>query len=1383
MTAEFTQPAPAVPIEVGLAHQHAGRFDEAEAIYRQILAREPNHPDALHLLGLIGYHKGDYAASMELIMAALSHRTSEIFYGNLGNALAALGKRAAAMESYRQAIALKPDYVPAHNNLGNMLRDDGHFEEAVACFKSVIRLKPDYAEAYNNLANALVDLGRLDDAIRYYGEAVGLKPELVEARSNLLFILSYREDLTPAGYLEEARDFDRVAAARATPFSDWRVPLAPRRDGPLRVGLVSGDFKVHPTGHFLESILAHVDARRIQLVAYPTRGLEDELTARIKPLFAEWAPLAAMSDEAAARRIRDDRIDILVDLSGHMNFNRLPVFAYRPAPVQASWLGYFASTGMASIDYVLGDPHVLPAGTESQFVERLWRLPDSYLCFTPPAEDVAVGTSPALAQGHVTFGCFNHLMKMNANVVDVWARVLRAVPGSRLFLKAKQLDDAFAREATLARFAAQGIAATRLILEGRSPRAEYFAAYNRVDIALSPFPYPGGTTSVEGLWMGVPVLCLRGDRFLSNICSSMLHSAGLAEWIATSEDDYVAKAVAFAGDAAGLAALRGSLRARLLASPLCDAARFARNLESAFEGMWHERIGQSSASPAAVSPERKPFEAAPPAFVNGSSMQDIAGSLNAALAHHQAGRLGEAKVLYQRILDAQPRHADALHFMGLLACQIGKSEAGIALMRESIAVHPSPIYHNNLGNALRDAGELDAAVEAYRRAVALKQDYAEAHNNLGNALREAGDAASAVQSCAQALELRPGYAQAYNNLGNALKDLGELDAAVVSYGKAIAAWPEFAEAHLNLGHVLKAQSHADAALECYRTSVELAPQLAAAHDSLASMLMHRGDIAGAIESYRRVVALEPESASAHNTLGNVLNNAARMDEALPFYQRAIALQPDFADAYHNLANALRRLGAAEQALDYARRAIELRGDDTPSFHNNLGMILAELNQFDAAVECYRNALALNPDFGESHTCVLFGQSYCASWAPDTHLADARYFGERMTARAKPYTEWPVLADAGRRARPLRVGFVSADLRKHPVGIFLECALAELDRTRVEPIAYSNALHGDEVTARIKPRFAAWHHVAEMGDAALARKIHDDRIDILVDLSGHTGSNRLPMFAWRPAPLQVSWLGYFATTGLAEIDWLIADAHVVPESEAWHFVEPIWRLPDCYLCFTLPAEPAVVSPLPALTAGSVTFGCFNNQKKLNDAVVALWSRVLHAVPGSRLFLKNHQLDAQRMRRDTLARFASHGIGEDRLILEGFSSREHYFAAYHRVDLSLDPFPYPGGTTSVEGLWMGVPVVSRRGDRFIGHLGELVLRTVGLPEWIASDDDDYVAKAVAFASDLPRLAALRAGLRERVERSPLCDAPRLAGHLADAFEQMWAHRLAEHGERAQ
>jgi predicted O-linked N-acetylglucosamine transferase (SPINDLY family) len=324
--------------------------------------------------------------------------------------------------------------------------------------------------------------------------------------------------------------------------------------------------------------------------AYPTREVEDDLTARIKPAFSTWTRIAGLSDEAAAARIRADHIDVLLDAAGHTIYNRLPLFAWKPAPLQASWPGYFASTGVRAIDYVIGDRHVLPPAEAAHFTERPWHLPDSYLCFTPPAEPIDVGALPMLANGHPTFGYFGKLAKITDRVVAVWSRVLQSVAGAKLFVKAEHLDDPQEQQALAARFAAHGIDARRLILEGRAPRAEYLAAYRRVDLMLSPFPYPGGTTTAEALWMGVPVLRRRGDRFLSHITESLLHAAGLPEWIADDDDAYVAQAVARVGKPAELAVLRTTLRARLLASPLCDALRFARHFEDALHGMWAQHV-------------------------------------------------------------------------------------------------------------------------------------------------------------------------------------------------------------------------------------------------------------------------------------------------------------------------------------------------------------------------------------------------------------------------------------------------------------------------------------------------------------------------------------------------------------------------------------------------------------------------------------------------------------------------------------------------------------------------------------------------------------------------------------------------------------------------
>ncbi|WP_439896878.1 O-linked N-acetylglucosamine transferase family protein, partial [Burkholderia ubonensis] len=355
---------------------------------------------------------------------------------------------------------------------------------------------------------------------------------------------------------------------------------------PLRVGFVSGDLRQHPVGIFLESVLAHLDRTRIDLRVYVTSDEEDAITARLKPHAGGWRSIAGLAREAAARMIHDDGIDVLVDLAGHTQDSGLAVFGWKPAPVQASWLGFFASTGCDAIDYFIGDACTLPDAEAHHFVEKPWRLPDSWLCFTPPAYDVAVGPLPMAARGHPTFGCFGKLVKIGDDVVRVWSRLLHELPAARLLLKAQELDRASVRDATIARFARHGIDAARLEFEGATPRADYFAAYNRIDVALSPFPYPGGTTTAEALWMGVPVLGVKGSRFVTHICESVLHAAEMGDWIADDEDAYLAKAIDAVRDRERLAALRAGLRARLLASPLCDARRFAAHLEAAFLGMW-----------------------------------------------------------------------------------------------------------------------------------------------------------------------------------------------------------------------------------------------------------------------------------------------------------------------------------------------------------------------------------------------------------------------------------------------------------------------------------------------------------------------------------------------------------------------------------------------------------------------------------------------------------------------------------------------------------------------------------------------------------------------------------------------------------------------------
>jgi len=682
----------------------------------------------------------------------------------------------------------------------------------------------------------------------------------------------------------------------------------------------------------------------------------------------------------------------------------------------------------------------------------------------------------------------------------------------------------------------------------------------------------------------------------------------------------------------------------------------------------------------------------------------LAQAVQLALEHHQAGRLHQAEQIYQKVLQADPNYADALHLLGVIAYQVQKYAIAEQLIARAITLNPAAAtYRSNLGNVLRETDRPQAAVEQYRQALALQPDYAEAHNNLGNAFQALDQFDAAIACYRQAILCQAAYPEAYNNLGQALASQGQFEQAVAAFQQAIALNPNYPEPHNNLANTCKTT----------------------------------GQVELALHHYQAAIALRPAYAEAHNNLGWTLHDMGVLDAAVEHYQKALALKPDFADALNNLGNA----------------------------RSNQGDLPAAMAHFDAA-------LALKPDFDLVRSNLLFHLNYHALCSPEVYLEQARRFGAGVTRRARPYTHWPHASRSpGQR---LRIGLVSGDLRAHPVGYFLESVLAYLDPAQVEIVAYVTKPHRDALSDRLQAHCSAWQSLVGLSDEAAARLIHQDGIHILLDLAGHTGDNRLPLFAWRPAPVQVAWLGYFASTGVVEMDYILADERVLPAAEVHHFVETPWRLPDCYLCFTPPHHDIEVGALPAQALGYVTFACFNKLGKMNHAVVALWARVLKAVPNSRLLLKAKELNNPPLRAATLARFAALGIDAERICVEGFTPRSDYLADYRRVDIALDPFPFTGGTTTVEALWMGVPVLTRRGDRFVSHAGESLLQTAGLDGWIADDDDDYVAKAVAWSEDraaLAALAAIRAGLRAQLLASPLCDAPRFAGHLTAAFQGMW------------
>jgi len=718
----------------------------------------------------------------------------------------------------------------------------------------------------------------------------------------------------------------------------------------------------------------------------------------------------------------------------------------------------------------------------------------------------------------------------------------------------------------------------------------------------------------------------------------------------------------------------------------------------------------------------------------------------------------------------------------------------------------------NHGNILLLKGELEGAQDAFKTAIKLKPDYAEVHCALGVVLKELGQMDDAVDSYKRALELNPDLVEAHSNLdlisndlfymGNVLASEGELESAIDLYRKALEINPDIAEVHCNLGLASQELGMLDEAVAHYRLALEIKPYLAEAHSNLGSALHKLGDFENAVASYRCAVNLQPDFVEAHCNLGLALQKIGQFDSAIASYRRALEIKPDYAEAYSNLGGALQTIGQNKQAVECCQRALEIMPDLAEAHMNlgcalqhlmqyegaeasfrqvlafephntdalcNLANMLREIGQLDGAKAYFRRALEINPDLYRARSELLFVLLYTASHTPLYYLGQAREFGRIVAGRVGArFSAWQCTA----RPERLRVGLVSGDFRIHPVGYFLEGLLSHINPDRIELIAYPNHYEEDALTARIRPCFSAWKPLFGLNDEAAAHLIHGDGVHVLLDISNHTGRNRLPMFALKPAPVQVTWLGLPSTSGLAEMDYVLGDPYAIPAEFESHFSEAVWRMPESCLCLAVPDSPVNVAPLPAHSAGYVTFGSFNNLAKMTDEVVAVWVRVLKAVPNSRLFLKTKQLSDPVVCEKTRQRFVSCGIAPERLLLSGaLASRDDHLAAYNNVDIALDTFPYSGVTTSVEALWMGVPVLSMQGDRFISRTAASIAHNAGLPGWIAADQDDYVAKAVEFTTNLERLATLRAGLRQQVLASPLFDAPRFARNFEDALWGMW------------
>ena len=590
----------------------------------------------------------------------------------------------------------------------------------------------------------------------------------------------------------------------------------------------------------------------------------------------------------------------------------------------------------------------------------------------------------------------------------------------------------------------------------------------------------------------------------------------------------------------------------------------------------------------------------------------------------------------------------------------------------------------------------------------------------------------AIINYKKSIEINANYAQAYNNLGIAFHKLNKIDTAIKNYKKALSLKKDFAVALNNLGNAYIDFDKPKDSLQYFNKALKFSPSYAEAYNGLGVANEKLGNKNDALKNYQKATEIKPDYAEAYNSLGTLYSNLSKFDESLSNYKKAIQLKTNYEKAY-----------------------------------NNLGNLLSNLGKFDEATNAYKQAIKIKPDYPKAYSNLLFNLIYKNDFDLNYYLSEAKKF--RLNCKTIKKLKFTYKYETN--PKKLRVGFVSADFGNHPGGYFTLGLLRELRKKNFELVAYPTIERKDELSHHFKPLFSKWRLIKKKDDENVVKQIINDGIHILIDLQGHSAKNRLPIFIYKPAPVQVTWLGQ-GSTGISEIDYFIGSNYITPKDEEKHYVEKVLRLPEISQCFTPPDFDLKIENLPAIKNNFITFGCVNKLAKVNDDVIALWSKILLSVPNSKLLLKNKLLNSKEIIDTTIQRFKKQNVKKEQLILEGESkTRKELLNIYNKIDIALDPFPFQGNTTSIEAVWMGVPIITLKGNRYISHFGESINSNLNMSNWIAENCEDYILKAKKFSSDINELSKIRTSLRQSCLQSPVFDSKRFSKHFDQMLWKIW------------
>ncbi len=1231
---------------LAVIHHDSGELETALAGYKQCLNLAPDLAEAYKNIGDIKIQQHAPQAAKEAYRRALSLRPQAATWHNLGIAEAASGHSEAAQQAWRQALALEPGHLPAATallesllrtrafqaaeKLGQILLERfpgntqleiltariewtvGHLGRAEVLCRRQLEQQANNPDALNLLGLIRMQLGDPAEGVNLLRQALQANPELPAVHSNLLYCSLMTAGFSPAAYLDEARNWTRRHIPIGTPQS---APLPPRiSTDRLHLAFISPDLRRHSVAFFLLPLLKNLVRDRFQITLYADHPQDDDYSAKLREHCDSWHKIYDLSNDQVEELLRREQPAMLVELAGHSANNRLPLLGRRPVAIIVSWLGYPASTGLEEGFYRFGDELVDPPGAERFYSEKLLHLPAPFICYEPPPEARELPTGAPGQEKVLTFASFNNPAKINSTVVATWCQLLQRIPGSRLLLKNKIFRDPETCDIFRQRFLKCGLQSERLVLHPGNPDlGEHFAMYREVDIALDTFPYNGTTTTCEALYMGVPVIGLRGNHHAARVGATLLETVGLSELVADDLEQYQEIAANLAATPARRAKLRRELRPRMEASPLLDGKGFAEKFSAAIVNL----VKKTHATQQPVSnsrherPQSETGQTVPPA-PPPATKPNLQPLLEKACALHNQGQLDKAEVIYNYIIDHDPDRAGwaALNLARLN--RIRQTPArGVAGIERVLA---------------RTSRESPLAEELF---------------------------------CELA----------------------------------------------NLYHQLKLDDRARDALE-------------------------------------QALAANPDNFQALNNLGSLLLARGRPEEATTNFARALEIKPDQPEIIDNF------ILCCMLNSDWSR--------------------IARLTDRDTG----------KPDRPPTSTRLFIDLAANDSVAANFHLARL-WYSLHATDDVINYSKQSFHRRPDHQQEPemLKIAYLSGDFRDHPVAHNLVGMFTRHNRKRFQVSAYSFGPDDDSgYQARIAAGCDHFIDISHLNDRDAARRIHEDGIDILIELMGHTRNNRLTICAFRPAPVQISYLGYPGTTGADFIDYLIADPIVIPPEQKQFYSEKILYLPNCFML----ADRPDIAPRPSrrecgLPENGTIFASFNNAYKIEPVMFDIWMRILKDVPKSVLWLRpGSRLMQENLRREA----ANRGVAPERLIFATWAkTKAAHLARLQLADLVLDTRIYNGHTTTLDALWAGVPVVTVPGGHFASRVSASQLHAIGLEKLICNDLEGYHRLAVELARNPARLQDLKKQLAQNRKHYPLFDTETTVRNLELAYLQAWQDRFSE------